>query len=224
MLCCEICLYSLDLAVLDPDPVPYWECGFRSGSRRIESVQKQQMNLVSCFSKGFCTFVDMFLDQWTRYRTLLFLSCKNYLFCDFKVWPGSGSASGSVCCLDPDLHWDKNNWLRIRIEPMRIHNTGRMTVHVWLYVRYFNWKDTSFVFNNITAQECSEGTPPAVSILVSLPIHVVEQVLEFQVIRPNQNRVVYNIIEVSLIRIRNHWGHFIQILNREIKKSWLFSL
>jgi hypothetical protein len=69
---------------------------------------------------------------------------------------------------------------------------------VWLYVQvYFNvssWKDASdFVLNNFTAQECSEGTPPAVSILVSLPIHVVEQVLEFQVITANQNRAVYSI-------------------------------
>jgi hypothetical protein len=30
-------------------------------------------------------------------------------------------------------------------------------------------------------KECCEGTLPTVSILVSLPIHVVEQVLEFQV-------------------------------------------
>lgn len=30
-------------------------------------------------------------------------------------------------------------------------------------------------------EECSEGTPPSVSLLVSLPIHVVESVLEFQV-------------------------------------------
>ncbi len=62
----------------------------------------------------------------------------------------------------------------------------------WLYVQVFfnvpSWKDTDFVLNNITAQECSEGTPPAVSILVSLPIHVVEQVLEFQVITANHDK------------------------------------
>ncbi len=70
---------------------------------------------------------------------------------------------------------------------MRIHNTGIMTGQVWLYVQYFNWKDIFFTTFNIIAQECSEGTPPAVSILVSLPIHVVEQVLEFQVITANEN-------------------------------------
>ncbi len=39
----------LDLAVLDPDPVPYWESGFRSGSRSIENDQNDQIG-----NSGFC--------------------------------------------------------------------------------------------------------------------------------------------------------------------------
>jgi hypothetical protein len=149
----------------------------------------------SCLSKRLLYLRRyMFLDLLTTVLKFIF-SSKNYLFVTLK----------SDQDPDPDPHWfaswiwiriEIKSWIRIRIKPMRIHNNGRMTV-VWLYVRYFNWKDISdFVLNNIIAQECSEGTPPAVSILVSLPIHVVEQVLEFQVIRPIQNRSVYSIIGV----------------------------
>jgi hypothetical protein len=45
-------LIRINLAVLDPDPDRYWECG--SGSRSMEIGQNLQ-NLVLCLSKCCCT-------------------------------------------------------------------------------------------------------------------------------------------------------------------------
>jgi hypothetical protein len=41
----------IDLAVLDPNPDPYWECESGTGSRRMEINQNYQINLVSCLSR-----------------------------------------------------------------------------------------------------------------------------------------------------------------------------
>jgi hypothetical protein len=65
---------SLDLAVLDPVPDPYWVCGLRSGSRSIENDQNDQIILVSAFQKGFCTVVGT-VCVWANYLLYLYFSC-----------------------------------------------------------------------------------------------------------------------------------------------------
>jgi hypothetical protein len=51
----------IDLAVVDLDPDPYWECGYRSMEIDKNLVNK---NLFFCLSKqkGVCTFVVMYFD------------------------------------------------------------------------------------------------------------------------------------------------------------------
>jgi hypothetical protein len=47
----------IHVAVLDPDPELYWECGSR-GPRSMKIDKNLQISLFSCF----CTFVGTFFD------------------------------------------------------------------------------------------------------------------------------------------------------------------
>ncbi len=91
---CKLCCGSgsgFDLALLDSDPYPYWECG--SGSRRKEIDQNIQINLISSLSKRL-----LYLSRCILWPITYFTNCKVYFSCQYstfsdgKVWPRSGSA------------------------------------------------------------------------------------------------------------------------------------
>ncbi len=94
----------IHLAVLDPYPDLYWECGSGSRSSSMEIDQNLQINLVF----RFCTLHVYVFGPILP--TLSTFSCKNSTFCDLKVWPGPGSGSGSAW-----IRIGLNSWNRIRI-------------------------------------------------------------------------------------------------------------
>jgi hypothetical protein len=95
----------IDLAVLDTDPNPYWECGSGSGPRSMNIGKYLLINLVAC-PKSFCTFV--YVCFLTFYVINVYFSCKNFTLCDFKIWSWSGSGSPWIC-----FGWAP--WIRIQI-------------------------------------------------------------------------------------------------------------
>jgi len=110
---------GIHLAVLDP--VPYWECGSWSGSRRTEIDQNLQLDLVSCLSKRLLYLRrHVFLTYYLLLVSLF--SCKNSTFC---YWLGSGfSWTALVCCprSGSALRWKAGSGSALK--PMLIHNTG----------------------------------------------------------------------------------------------------
>jgi hypothetical protein len=74
-------LIRIGYSVLDPDP--YWECGSGSGSRSMEIGQR--VNLIfSLLPVPTYVVVDMCFDL-LEYPFQVYFSCKNLIFCDFKV-------------------------------------------------------------------------------------------------------------------------------------------
>jgi hypothetical protein len=56
----------IDLALLNPDPAPYWECGSGSGSRSKEQGKLPTLTNKPVLQhfKGFCTYLGMFYDMF----------------------------------------------------------------------------------------------------------------------------------------------------------------
>ncbi len=87
----------------------YWEYGSRFQIQEHGNWPNKQINLVSCFQKGF-----MYLR---RYVFSAYFSCKNSSSCDFEVRSGSGSAWFRIGFAEIKVYPDPH-----RNQPMRIHN------------------------------------------------------------------------------------------------------
>ncbi len=120
---------SVKTSVVDPDPDlaardsdPYWECLFGSVLGmliRIQEHRNWKMKLVS------------YVFYFELLHTSSIFSCKSSTFCDFKVWPVSGSAwirIGLAPCIRIQICSKRKARSRSALKPTRIHNPGKNTL------------------------------------------------------------------------------------------------
>ncbi len=74
-------LIRIDLAVLDPDPDPYWDADPEVG--KLTKISKETW--FPAFQKGFCTFLDTYDLRTITHLPQVHISYKNSTFCDFKA-------------------------------------------------------------------------------------------------------------------------------------------